>query len=116
MHCTLLVVEDPLISKLVRKILQRKGHTVILAGAREAARMLHSPEADIGILLTNQPARFMEFAGHVPLLYLSSAPDSSIASAFRSCRVLRKPFHPKELIDAVDRLTPGEGPAENRQA
>jgi hypothetical protein len=89
---------------------------VILAGVREAAKMLHAPEGDIGILLTNQPAKFMEFAGHVPLLYLSSAPDSSIASAFRSCRVLRKPFHPKELIEAVDGLAPGESPAEGRKA
>ena len=116
MRCTLLVVEDPLISKFIQKVLQRKGHTVILTGAREAAKMLRSPEADIGILLTNEPARFLEFAGQVPLLYLSSAPDSSIASTFRSCRMLRKPFHPKELMEAVDGLAEGGSPASGRKA
>ena len=99
---TVLVVEDPLVSKLVRSVLQRHGYEVKLATPSEAAALLEGPE--VGILLTNSPSEFLEFSGRVPLLYLTSSPDVLIQTAFHSCRVVVKPFVPEDLVRAVGEL------------
>jgi DNA-binding response OmpR family regulator len=101
---TMLIVEDAQISRMVRTLLEKRGYTAILANAAEAAKLLRAPEAKIGMLLTNVPAIFLEFAARTRLLYLSSAPDPLLAAAFRACRVVRKPFVPSELVDAVSEL------------
>ncbi|HLK46718.1 MAG TPA: hypothetical protein VKT49_01210 [Bryobacteraceae bacterium] len=101
---TVVVVEDPLVSKLVRAVLQRHGYEVTLADRSEAARLLAAPESNIGVLVTNQPEDFLEYSDRVPLLYLSSSPDFTLEAAFRSCRVVTKPFVPEELAHAVDLL------------
>jgi DNA-binding response OmpR family regulator len=98
---TVVVVEDPLVSKLVRAVLQRCGYQVTLAAPEEAAALLAAPESNIGALVTNSPEAFLEFSDRVPLLYLSSSPDALMAAAFRSCRVVVKPFVPEELVRAV---------------
>ena len=102
---TLVVVEDLLVAKLVRTVLRRSGYSVVVASPSEAAGLLRSPEASHGILVTNSPAIFLEFAEKVPLLYLSSSPDPRLGNRFRACRVVRKPFIPEELLQAVDDLT-----------
>jgi hypothetical protein len=101
---TLIIVEDALISKLVRAVLEKRGYAAILATAAEAAKLLRAPESRIGALLTNAPAIFLEFAEKTRLLYLSSAPDPLLAAAFQVCRVVRKPFVPSELAEAVGEL------------
>ena len=101
---TVLVVEDPLVSKLVKSVLQRHGYEVKLAGAAEAAVLLERPNSDIGILLTNSPAAFLEFSERVPLLYLTSSPDMLLESSFNWCRVVIKPFVPEDLVRAVSEL------------
>jgi hypothetical protein len=58
---TLVIVEDFLISKLVRVVLQRNGYPVVVAEPSDAAGLLRS-EGRHGILLTNSPAIFLEFA------------------------------------------------------
>jgi CheY-like chemotaxis protein len=105
---TLVVVEDFLISKLVGALLRKQGYPVVVAGPSEAAGLLRS-EARCGILLTNSPAIFLEFAEKVPLVYLTSFPDPDLQAAFRDCRVVRKPFAPGELIQAVGELTGAAG-------
>ena len=103
-QATLVIVEEAQISRLVRTVLEKRGYAVILANPVEAAAMLRAPESKIGVLLTNTPGIFLEFAEKTPLLYLSSSPDPRLASAFRACRVVRKPFVPSELAEAVGEL------------
>jgi len=99
----LVIVEDVLVSKLVRTVLQKNGYSVVTAGPAEAIGILRSTPEEI--LLTNTPANFLEFAERIPLLYLTSSPDPEMQAAFRSCRVVLKPFAPKELVEAVDALS-----------
>jgi CheY-like chemotaxis protein len=101
----LVVVEDVLVSKLVRTVLQKHGYSVVAVGPSEAAGILRSQNAPKEILLTNAPSHFLEFAEKIPLLYLTSSPDPEMESAFRSCRVVRKPFAPNELVAAVEKLS-----------
>lgn len=101
---TVLVVEDPLVSRLVRSVLQRHGYDVKLATPSEAAALLEEPNSEVGILLTNAPRAFLEFSERVPLLYLTSSPDALLQAAFDSCRVVVKPFIPEDLVRAVGEL------------
>jgi hypothetical protein len=82
-------------------VLQKHGYTVVMAGTSEAAGILRATNAPDEILLTNAPSDFLEFAEKIPLLYLTSSPDPEMQAAFRSCRVVRKPFAPNELVEAV---------------
>jgi len=102
---SLVVVEDVLVSKLVRTVLQKHGYSVVTVGLSEAAGILRSATAPNEILLTNAPSQFLEFAEKIPLLYLTSSPDPEMQAAFRSCRVVRKPFVPNELVEAVEKLS-----------
>lgn len=95
------VVEDPLVSKLVRAVLQRHGYSVRLADALDAASLLQAGDT---VLVTNTPATFLEFATRVPLVYLTSQPDVLVRAAFRNCRVVVKPFLPEDLVQAVGTL------------
>ena len=101
----LVVVEDVLISKLVRTVLQKHGYRVVTAEPSEAAGILRTAKSNDEILLTNAPGCFIEFAEKIPLLYLTSLPDPQMTAAFRSCRVVRKPFSPSELVKAVAELS-----------
>ncbi|GEM_PF-2864754 len=101
---TVLVVEDPLVSKLVRAVLQRHGYAVRLAAQAEAIGLLRVHGSQVGVLLTNAPGAFLEFAGQVPLLYLTSSPDILLQAPFRSSRAVVKPFVPEELAQAVGEL------------
>ena len=98
---TVVVVEDPLVSKLVRAVLQRHGYEVRLAGPAEAAAALKDSQSQVGVLVTNAPQPFLEFAERIPLVYLTSGPDVLMEAAFLSCRVVLKPFLPEELVRAV---------------
>jgi hypothetical protein len=101
---SLVVVEDLLISNLVRVLLRREDYPVTLAGVREARALLRRPEPFDGILVTNAPSHFLDFADNVRLLYLSSAPDPQLQASFRRCRAVRKPFTPADLVQAVREL------------
>jgi len=98
------VVEDPLVSNLVRAVLRRRGYSVTLAEPAQVLRLLRELEKFPGILVTNSPGSFLEFAGAIRLLYLSSSPDPSIEALFPICRVIRKPFAPEELVRKVEEL------------
>jgi CheY-like chemotaxis protein len=102
---SLVVVEDVLVSKLVRAVLQKHGYAVATVEESEAAGILRSATSPNEILLTNAPAQFLEFAEKIPLLYLTSSPDPEMQGAFRSCQVVRKPFAPKDLVEAVEKLS-----------
>jgi hypothetical protein len=59
----------------------------------------------VGLVITNAPGLFLAFAEWLPLLYLAACPDFDLAARFRTCRVLQKPFHPTDLLEAVRRLS-----------
>ncbi len=101
----ILIVEDPLVSKLVRTVLLRHGYQVKLTSQAEALALLEGGDPNVGVLLTNAPEPFLEFGDQVPLLYLTSSPNVLFQAAFRSCRVVVKPFVPEDLVRAVESLT-----------
>ncbi len=107
----MIVVENSLISKLVRSVLRKGGYETIDADPLQAAQLLRLPGAKGEILLTNAPAPFLEFAHTVRLLYLTCHPDPHLESAFRECRVVRKPFVPDDLLAAIHELGGAENPS-----
>ena len=103
-HESSVVVEDPLVSNLVRAVLRRRGYRVRPADIAQVLALLRGAEPFPGILVTNLPAAFVEFADAIRLLYLSSSPDPRLEALFPNCRVVRKPFAPEELVWAVEEL------------
>jgi CheY-like chemotaxis protein len=104
-RATVVVVEDNLVAKLVRSVLSKRGYSVVVTGPQEAAQRLRELQPSREVLLTNSPTFFLEFAARIPLLYLTSSPDPTLGSAFRSCRIVQKPFAPNDLAEAVGELT-----------
>ena len=107
---TVVVVEDRLVSNLVRAVLRKHGYDVVLAEAAEALAMIRAPESGVDILITNSPEEFLEFGDRIPLLYLTSMPDPALQAAFLDCRVVLKPFLPGDLTAAVGALISGQHP------
>jgi DNA-binding response OmpR family regulator len=103
-HESLVVVEDPLVSNLVRAVLRKRGYSVTFAEPAQVMKLLRGTEPFTGILVTNSPGFFVECAAAIRLLYLSSSPDPRLEALFPSCRVVRKPFAPEELVRAVEEL------------
>jgi hypothetical protein len=101
----ILIAEDPFVSSFLRTVLQRQGHKVVIAEARNAGELLRRRSIAPNVVITNRPEVFLEFAGSVHLLYLAAAPDARLASQFLNCRVLRKPFLNGDLLEAVEELT-----------
>jgi CheY-like chemotaxis protein len=106
-----LIVEDPLIQRFVGGILKRGGRLVVEADGDGALQILRAGETAVALLITNQPARFLDFAGTLPLLYFAAFPDPALADRFHRCRMLRKPFAPVDLMACAVELAPPEGPA-----
>jgi hypothetical protein len=100
----LVVVEDPMIANLVRTMLRRENFTVVITSTANAIAMVRGPERFNGVLVTNTPEDFLEFADTARLLYLSGAPDPEIQRRFRRCRVVRKPFAQVELLATLKEL------------
>ena len=101
---SIIVVEDPFVSNFLRCVLQRRGYRVIPVDALEAVALMRAPSAEIGLVITNLPSAFAEFADRLPLLYLAALPDPEVTAAFPSNRVLSKPFHPNQLLACVESL------------
>jgi len=99
------VIEDPFIRKLVRDILKPHGYVVREAPVENALRMLGEGPEHVNLLITNRPAEFLAWCEVLPLLYLAAAPEPELAARFKRCLMLRKPFHPDELVAAVARLS-----------
>lgn len=101
----ILIVEEPSIRRLVKNVLQRKGHAVLEADARRALRLVEGHETVVKLLITNLPHAFAELEGTVPILYLATSPDWDLAARTRRLRVLQKPFRTQELLEAVGEIT-----------
>lgn len=100
----IMVVEDPFVSSFLRTLLTKHGYRVVLAAAPQGSELLRTGEATPDLLITNKPAVFATFGDSLPLLYLAAFPDAEQTSAFPICRTLRKPFQPRQLLEAVQDL------------
>jgi len=98
------VTEDPFIRKFLGDVLKRRGYVVVSADAAHAIEMIESGSDTIELVITNSPVNFESVAQRVPMLYIAAVPDLEIASHFRTCRTLNKPFLPEQLITAVEEL------------
>jgi DNA-binding response OmpR family regulator len=100
----IVVVEDPFVRGFLRNVLTKSGYQVVPAEVQRGLDLMRAGGANVDLLITNNPAVFAEVAERIPLLYLSGLPDPEQASGFRVSRILRKPFHPRQLLAAVAEL------------
>jgi DNA-binding NtrC family response regulator len=98
------VVEDPSVCRLVKTVLKRHGHEVVSAEVWRAAEWIEHGDRPVELLITNRPQIFEGLNRAVPILYLASDPDWDYVSSHGSLSVLEKPFHPNELVEAVERM------------
>jgi len=101
-----LVVEDPLIRRFVRSLLEREGRVAVEAETDQALRTLRTNQGTVCLLITNSPGEFLEFAETLPVIYVATFPDPALAGRFRNCRTLRKPFRPRDLLTCAAELAP----------
>jgi len=97
-------VEAPIVQKFLRAVLEREGYQPVEAEAQSALELVNLSVPPVGLVITNAPGIFLPIAEQVPLIYLAACPNLDLAARFRVCRVLQKPFHPTELLEAVKRL------------
>ncbi len=102
---SIVVVEDPFIQRYLRTVLSRRGYRVEGSDLRTALDTLRTAPDRIDLVITNSPQEFLPFERSLLLLYIAGAPDFDLAARFSHCRVLRKPFHPDELVECVKELT-----------
>jgi hypothetical protein len=98
------VCEDLFIQKLVGEVLARRGYRVQAVSTTQAVEILHSHPDAIDVLITNDPFWFLPFADRLPLVYLSSNPDTDLAAEFGHCATIQKPFVNEELLRTVESL------------
>jgi len=100
----IVLIEDPVVRKFLRNVLERHGFRVVEATPRSARDLANLSGPDIALVITNTPGSFLPFAERIRIVYVAACPDYALASLFRSCRVLQKPFHPDKLLEAVKDL------------
>src|SRR5580700_3003154 len=101
----IVIIEDPFIRRFVRTVLGRSGHRVMESEAKDALQLAAEGPGSVKLLITNKPGIFERLQPSVPILYLSTFPDWELAARFSNLRVLQKPFHANELLDAVGEVT-----------
>ena len=101
----IVIVEDPFIQRFVRSVLGRSGHHVMESDALDAYKLAAEGPGSVKLLITNKPDVFEHLERTVPILYLAASPDWELASRFSNLRVLQKPFHAHELLEAVGAVT-----------
>jgi CheY-like chemotaxis protein len=101
----ILIVEDPSIGRLVKRMLARDGRDAIETDAAQALEFIARGDSRVKLVITNQPRAFANLDGMAPLLCLASAPDLDLGEHVSRLRILRKPFKTKDLLLAVAELT-----------
>lgn len=101
----ILVAEDPYINSFLRTVLQRRGYKVATGEPYQSSELMRSGVLTAEMVITNTPQAFLPYSDSLPLLYIAATPDRDLASRFHNCRVLRKPFHNSELLEAVEELS-----------
>ena len=101
---SILIVEAPIVQKFLRAVLEREGYKPVEAVPQSALETIELSGPSGGLVITNAPGIFLPVAEQVPLIYIAACPDLDLAARFRCCRVLQKPFHPTQLLEAVRSL------------
>lgn len=91
--------------KFLHSVLKLRGHDAISAGPHSALDLMKTSQPEVSLVITNSPGVFLPYADRVRLIYVAACPDPELAARFRSCQVLQKPFHPADLLDAIEVLT-----------
>lgn len=99
----ILVVEDPAICSYLCAVLKRQGYLTSHADGDQALAMIRR-DGEPDLLITDEPAMFLEFANALSVLYTASCPDLDVAEKFFACQVLIKPFRQADLLGAVKTL------------
>jgi CheY-like chemotaxis protein len=97
-----LISEDPFVANYLRALLSKRGYQTLGVDAEQGARKIRDRE--VNVVITNTPGEFQGLSDQIPVVYVAAAPDMEIASKFRACRVLRKPFLPEDILAAVEEL------------
>jgi hypothetical protein len=95
------IVEAPIVQRFLRAVLEREGYEPLEAAPQSAVELIKLSKPGVDLVITNSPGIFLPFADEVRLIYIAACPDLDLAARFRNCRVVQKPFHPAELLDAV---------------
>jgi len=98
------IVEDSFIRAFMRTVLTRAGHRAAEVDPRDVANLISSGQ-HVKALITNTPAAFRSVAASIPLVYTTSCPDPEATDGFEHCRVLQKPFHAGQLLDALEEVS-----------
>jgi len=106
-----LVVEDPLVRRLIDGILTRGGFEVMQAEPQHALQLLAEQKEEFALVVTNAPQLFLTRPCNFALLYVAASPDPDWPRKCPRCRALRKPFHPKALLDLALELVAPQGDA-----
>jgi DNA-binding response OmpR family regulator len=93
------------VQRFLHSVLKLRGYDAISVGPHSALDLMKTSHPCVELVITNNPGMFLPFADRVPVLYVAACPDRTLASRFRSCEVLQKPFHPSELLKAIEVLT-----------
>jgi len=111
-----LVDDDDVIRAFLRSTLERSGFVVHEASSGETALgMAEKPAAPIGLLITdvNMPGmdgvslarEITQLIPGIPVLFISGLASREGATTSGPHAFLAKPFTPKQLAEAIDRLT-----------
>jgi len=96
-----IVIEDVFIRKFLRCALARAGFSPVEMDVLAAADFVRSGGAHVKALITNKPAACVAWASAIPLVYTTSCPDPAAMRGFRRGRILQKPFHAQQLLEAL---------------
>ena len=98
------VAEDPFIRKFLGDLLQKHGYRVIGSDPKRTLEWIKSGTEMVDVVITNTPDVFASVANKVALLYIAAVPNPDAGLPFPAFRAMTKPFHPQELIAAVEEL------------
>lgn len=118
---TILLVDDTFaLLKLLTALLEGAGFDVLAANcASEALRMCRQKKIDLLLTDVSMPdltgpqlaMRVANFAPDAPVLYMSGSDGESLqvmGFSWIEARLLRKPFSPADLLNAVDGILDGD--------
>jgi len=100
----IIVIEDAFIRKFLHCALERAGFRAVEMEALAAADFVRSGGAPVKALITNKPEVCVQWASGIPLVYTTSCPGPDAMQGFTRGRVLQKPFHAHQLLDALNEV------------
>jgi CheY-like chemotaxis protein len=113
-HRVLIVEDEAVVAMLLEDMLADLGHEAVAVAGRidKALELARSAEIDLAILdvnLNGQPtypvAEILKSRG-VPFAFATGYGVSGLAEEWRSTPVLQKPFHARELAQAIAKARP----------